>query len=509
MKALMLEIELLEPLILARPGAGEENSAIGQDYIPGSTMLGIAANAYLRENNIDDPADDIAFRRLFLDGSTCFLNAYMNMRGERSLPKPLSWFTSKDDASKEEAEIFDFAISPNDNIENATQVNGSYCLDDDDEGCVYISSPKFSTFVHNMSMDRNMKSEGKSTVYRYRALSLGQAFSGAVISDEQSDLEVIDSLLGGKWFKMGTSRSAGYGLVYINTKMIDEFEEYTQDQYGEADGIITVTLLSDAIIVNDRGQNSVNAFDIFNVKPKAAYYSPKIVSGFNRKWGLPLPQAYAFKAGSVFVYNADELDEDTFKKASESGIGQRRSEGFGRIAVNWHLEESLQKKSLVEENIRYREQKLSVKSSKMVESILERLWRDALDEKLGSIISSGSSKITAAEVASSQLQRLRAVAHEMWFEKSDEKLKEYMANLKKPAKSQIESAKVGSKSLYQWLEDDFLKYNAWDNWEILKKRFEIGGVKLSDEALEELKIEYNARLLDKMLRRTLKDGDGR
>jgi CRISPR-associated protein Csx10 len=70
---------------------------------------------------------------------------------------------------------------------------------------------------------------------------------------------------------------------------------------------------------------------------ESAYMEGTFIGGFNRKWGLPLPQVPAVKAGSVFVYKyqSDFVTEDWIHNLEREGIGERKTEGFGRIAINW------------------------------------------------------------------------------------------------------------------------------------------------------------------------------
>jgi len=505
MKALEFDIHLKEPLLLSQPGAGEENSAVSRDYIPGATILGVAANEYIKRNNIKDAAVDSTCRRLFFDGSSCFLNAYIKPMGQRFLPTPLSWFTSKDEAKKDNATLYDFGVEENEELENATHPYGSYCCDEEGEKTnVYITSPQFNMMVHNMSLDRNEKVEGKSTVYRYQALAPNQVFSGAVICIEENDLEIIKDLLDQKYFRLGTSRSAGYGLVYIEAKLNNNWEEYTQDEYDESEDKISVTLLSDTIVINKQGENTLNAYDLFGVKPVKAYYEPKLMSGFNRKWGLPLPQMHAFKAGGVFVYNESEIDKDMLEKARMFGIGLRRAEGFGRIAVNWHGQPTITRKSLSEPRKSRKTPKLSANSISMAEKLVERLWREVLNDKLADALQ--KLEIRRTGITGSQLERLRNVSHKMWFNNDEKVLLDYIHGIKDIAKSQLESTKVDSKNLYEWLSDDFCN-KIWEDRLKPDHEPKLGDVKLPEETLKKLKVEYSARLLDGLIKKVLKAGE--
>ncbi|MCS7027110.1 MAG: hypothetical protein NZV14_20125, partial [Bryobacteraceae bacterium] len=56
------------------------------------------------------------------------------------------------------------------------------------------------------------------------------------------------------------------------------------------------------------------------------------VGGFNQKWRMELPQARAVAAGSVLLFEAtDNLTIDDLLALEHEGIGERRTEGFGRF----------------------------------------------------------------------------------------------------------------------------------------------------------------------------------
>jgi CRISPR-associated protein Csx10 len=69
------------------------------------------------------------------------------------------------------------------------------------------------------------------------------------------------------------------------------------------------------------------------------YYSTSIrrLMGWQALWGLPRAYDYALEAGSVFFYAVNQPIDDTWLsplfELEQHGIGQRRAEGFGRIAI--------------------------------------------------------------------------------------------------------------------------------------------------------------------------------
>ena len=56
--------------------------------------------------------------------------------------------------------------------------------------------------------------------------------------------------------------------------------------------------------------------------------------GYNRTWGLSLPQRPALAAGSVVLLRAQqELPLDLLLAVEHEGLGERRIDGFGRSRI--------------------------------------------------------------------------------------------------------------------------------------------------------------------------------
>lgn len=68
------------------------------------------------------------------------------------------------------------------------------------------------------------------------------------------------------------------------------------------------------------------------------------IAGWNELWGTPRPNDYAMEVGSTFLFACSQQPDNdviqTLRTREETGIGRRRSEGFGRISLSdpFHLE---------------------------------------------------------------------------------------------------------------------------------------------------------------------------
>ena len=497
MKALTFRIHAIQPLLITQLSAGEENSSTAFNFIPGSVLRGVVINHYLRKHLIKDVAHDLLCRRLFFNGAVKYLNSYpLNPLGQRSLPKPLSWRIRKDDQQNSKSTIYDFAIESRDDVDNPLLPSGDFCWID--EETVGIDGPTRYISMHNSSEDRNAKREDDSTVYRYDAIAAGENFAGAIVTEDLGDLQTLSSLLNGAEFSLGGSRSAGFGRVrFEDLQIIENWKEYTKDD-DEADELIILTLLSDAIIRDRNGQITTDLESVLERDPLRYYQKIRIVGGFNRKWGLPLVQSLAIQAGSVFVYLASDVDRGLLQQLEQDGIGERRTEGFGRVAINWHTQAEFLRRSSSRDFI-LSLPSLSDESQQLARCMAERRLRNILDRRLIDAIS--QLKIDSAP-KNAQLSRLSLIVRSAWRQNNPRLVIEHLKSLK-GAKGQFERAHIGNNQLLSWLIDGVGQHNLWETYLKPAELPSIAGV--TSMATEKIKVEYTMRLLDALLQRTTRD----
>ena len=340
------KIELLEPLLIEEAG-GDENTTISADYIAGSVIRGALIGRYGKICLADEKT-----RRLFFSDQTLFLNAYL----ENCVPTPRSWFFEK---GKEER-IYDFAVEDGE-LEKPEKASVRYVSPGN-----YFDAPQREVRIQtarNREYGRARGTEAKEgefpgNVYQYEPLSAGQTFVGQLLCREE-DVETLKSCLVGE-FHLGSGRTAGYGRVNIT---LDDKKSYgvspnNNDDRGDlADGVTIVTLLSDVLVRDQYGVFSADPSVLArSLLPKretqgietqsietqgiaslqGAFIETTLIGGFNRKWGLFLPQQRAVAMGSVLIFenlSAEQLEH--LKHLEKVGVGERRNEGFGRIAINW------------------------------------------------------------------------------------------------------------------------------------------------------------------------------
>lgn len=529
MKSLTFLIQLQEPVLAGQTQNGEANSAVAYPFIPGSMIRGALFGRYAAGKTINVEKDDTA-RRLFLDGTVCYLHAYPARPDTqaRALPKPLSWFVPKEEANDPRAEIFDFAIERKNGKPYKPPGLGDFVWQT--RSAVQLGSADMMDIVHNTSSDPNRKSEANSQVYRYESIAAGQWFAGAIVSEDDALLAEAKSLLEAGDMHLGGSHTAGYGRVSITDIAMEyDWQEYAPlsagddwadweagDRDFEEETAVSepeyavVTCLSDLIWRDKNGQINANLVTPSGQKPEKAYFHLRRAGGFNRKWGLPLCQSWAIQAGSVFVFPPEcygELEEWIAK-----GIGERRAEGFGRVALNWHtqakIEQSKQPAFIpVEQDIT-----LSTESIAIAQEMANRQLKAQVDQALVERIQT-LSRFQSLPKAS-HLSRARLAARRAWHkadlgeitkhfvivEMDETTGKEKTVVMLSPtAIKQWEKAKVNDEKFKDWILKTVKHVNQFTLINGLPK---VAGVEADFSAIRE---ETAARLIEGVLRQAVKE----
>lgn len=351
-KVLTLKILLVEPL-LATGLEGDPNAATGLDYVPGAVIRGAAVGKY---PGVRD-AHDAAFRRLFLDGTTRFLNGYPTLSGasKRCLPCPLSLMKNKhrlvsdrtvvdhaDPFAKFDSTIQWQTVQPTARYVRLTTGSGE------------MLPAKREIHVHTQRDRRRGRAiSGSGAVFRYESLGSGQEFVAYVLCEVQ-DVQTLTDILQGD-FCFGGSRTAGYG----HTKISVAEEAVDVCQWREAgpldignvpdvsSGAVRLTFASDAILRDAlTGRHSATAETVTDVISRRLgitatpeqcrmFLRSITIGGFNRHWGLPLPQTIAVAMGSVVMFEDVAATKEKLQSLLVNGIGERTAEGFGRVVLNW------------------------------------------------------------------------------------------------------------------------------------------------------------------------------
>jgi CRISPR-associated protein Csx10 len=297
---------------------------------------------------------------------------------------------------------------------------------------------------------------------------------------------------------LGGSQSAGYGHVHINYEVLNKpWCEAVLKKGSGYDGL-QITLLSDVILRDEMGQVTASP-DLLKqaisrkvgselrIHPeRRSYLGHTTVGGFNRKWGLPLPQLTALAMGSVLVLTG-ELTPEKIQLLELEGIGEHRIDGFGRLAINAWQHETISISSPYEPYQEPLKSTLTGESLGMVQVLADRV----LHQRLEGLLQKRASElvIKGGRISNSQLSRLRLVARESINKGSFDMLKELLDNLPKNATEQFNSAKVDGESLMVWLRSNIAEPGKW----IINSTLEIANQEYSFTS--SMKREYTLRLI--------------
>lgn len=502
MNVLPLRIFLEQPVLVTRSG-GDPNSVVSLDYLPGSLLRGVLIERYLKlksnaPRSYDLPGDATA-RRLFFDGEVRLLNAYLLNKGEqRTLPSPLALLQYKSANTQKAYEVFNAAHEDwnekerreleREREDQLKSFGASYCSLSGNEVLGY--APDVSRIAVHVQRDRQLGRSTKDSgaVFQYEALAAGQWFAGAILIERQDDLELIQELLQAEQAWLGRSRSANYGQVRIECRkpITKGWRELETDQLEAvaAGQPLTITLLSDLLLrdsegtpvaslayqpsldqrIADRILSAYLGFEV-NIDPVRSFSVTTLASGFNQTWRLPLLQQPALAAGSVFtLHPCADVAQETLQQLEDRGIGERRSEGFGRIAFQWF--DDLQYRAIQGEL--FRESQALPPLSSTGRAAAQRMARHMLEEVIERELQRyvRDRVINAQPQPSnlprnSQLGRLRALLRQARKYGELTLIAEEMAQFKTVAQEQLANARMGSISLRTWLDEVLQPDGVW------------------------------------------------
>jgi len=510
MIALTFEIHLQEPL-LASALEGDPNSSVSLPFIPGSIVRGALVTRYLALHSVQDAAADPVCRALFFDGHTRYLHAYpLDRTQRRTLPTPRAWKVEKGTKTP----IYDLSVEAAD-LEQAKPLGEPFTWLDENEVELYEPHKRVNVHTHR---DRKMGRaiEGVGAVFQYEAIAGGEVFGGVILCEDSAMAEKLQDLLEEGDLALGGSRGAGYGLVEVeNVQRSPDWHEAPGDVDDVAVGYaLTVTLLSDVLVRDASGQyiaylNPAVVGTCLGTRlalvPERTHAQASVVGGFNRKWGIPLIQTPAARAGSVYVFQAQEsIPADRLARLVDEGIGERRAEGFGRVAVNWHARfDVLHRREIPAGAPPAEPQTLSGTSFSLAQAMAERMLRGMLERKLVERVN--RARVTG-NISNSQLSRLRVIARSALGTRDVGRIGAYLGRLRKTAHDQLEGARVEGEPLIKWLQARLgdSRDQLWHGLGLADDDLpKVGGVPAPwDDTLAH---EYTIRLIDGVLAKAIKE----
>ena len=335
----------------------DPNTVVTRQDIPGSYILGAAAWHYLRQAN-HTPADK-EFRHAFLDGKLRFLTAYPEScdTPQRLIPIPHSVRQFKNTGELIDLVEVPTAGEPTKRLDaRSARIN---------QGALETQSVNIElNYHHTRASDRRKGRALGAAVpaggvfFKYQAIQKGQSFQGAILGSE-TDLRNLQTWVQDlNVIRLGRSRSAQYGEAEFafdgGPQALSNCPEWngflSQQVAGTPDTgrSLIITALSPLLTVNDAGHPeprfpeselaAMLGVDTSEIALSASYTRTEVVGGYHAHLSLPRQQWPAIGPGSVFVFelkrDLDEAGKDVLAKLEKDGLGFRRGEGYGRIAIN-------------------------------------------------------------------------------------------------------------------------------------------------------------------------------
>lgn len=364
---LTLEAPAVLPVLESDP-----NTVSTRRYLPGACLWGAAAWAYLRQTG-NTPRDS-DFLRAFVDGQLRFLPAFPESRDEhrqRLLPVPHSIRKRKEDDA-----LIDYLEE--ECTEAVRRLDKVFARIEPSHLQTQEVETQFN-YHHARAKDRRkgraLGAEEKDggAFFVYESIQAGQRFQGVVLGNEELLNELGSWLSEGTRVQVGHSRSAQYGgeakLEWIDAEPVSlgeacaewwgfdtekgwEYKPQEEDpDVQKTISKLVVTTLSPLFTTNPDGHpearfplEELSTFlqadqePELQLEPKRSYTRTELVGGYLSHLRLPRQQWLAIAPGSVFEFEvkSGSIHAGKLLELERDGLGGRRGEGFGRVAVNRH-----------------------------------------------------------------------------------------------------------------------------------------------------------------------------
>jgi CRISPR-associated protein Csx10 len=368
---LVLTLRLRSPLALHRTRAGIQYART-LDYIPGTTLRGALAEVYLARHGVPDDT----FHALFLSNQVQYGDLWPSVEGQQTILLPVTvrackrhklkhpksfwdalldiWTDSGDRKCPECGEPLDrvdgylSGLKPVEPLSLRSRLRVSTAIE---RGTRTVAREML--FTQHTLIGRSEAGDGKPLLFRgtVRLLNPG-------LRDQLCSLFPERTIL-----FLGSGRSRGLGRVEIESWLEAPAAEPLSERWrkfneaaqraGGSPGVryFSLTLLSHLVLRDNLLRPVLDEItpQHFGL-PEGVVWAPYpgsgrpvrflnaiTVPGWNAALGLPKPDTVALARGSVLLGQCDAREEQAvlacLMRIEAEGVGERLSEGFGRVAV--------------------------------------------------------------------------------------------------------------------------------------------------------------------------------
>ncbi len=297
-------------------------------FIPGAAVRGMVISRLAEEL----PEWFANNRIALLTEKTRFLDA-IPIQGDLPVLPSLKGFYEDKSETRFESILKDGTFSPG--LKRAKL--GSFCSIDGQSLKYWSADTAGSTRINLIGKDQD-----DIKMFQTRYLEPGQILEGFVLLQDDSLAEQIGSALRGTVW-LGADRFSGFGKCDVielerieRPTWMDRYGYRNQEEIGTSLLLLAVSPFS---MLDDCGvpcglneAELAERIGVGSVSVRVCAGSVTEYGGYNRTWKSRIPAAAMYERGSMFALQCDRAPKLEKIKALEwTGIGLRRSEGFGEI----------------------------------------------------------------------------------------------------------------------------------------------------------------------------------
>jgi len=353
----LLQVKAVSPLALHAERASIQFTRTLM-HIPGASLRGALADTYLKTG-----AQDAGFQHLFLEEACLFPNLYPCDGTSESAPLPATARACKRYKAKHPESLSDALLpthfQPEDSRKKWESCPECNNVRDRFEGFRVTSDIRrlvrpHTRTVAGTSILRVTQTVASGQLFSHMVVEEGTRFSGRIRLANETLADKLRDLLYKAPLRVGYGRTRGMGLLEIESlnespppmmpdvsERLDKFNTAIRQiaGHGIASRQAALTLDSD-VLLRDQLLRPVTAiadgraFGLEGATLERAFVVPALAQGWNAALGMPKPDTPGLGRGSVFLFKLnDGLAEAQLAAMETSGIGERSSEGFGRVRV--------------------------------------------------------------------------------------------------------------------------------------------------------------------------------
>jgi len=363
-----IKATLLSPCCLSeQPAMGNEVETL--DYIPGSALRGILAEAYLQ--NGGEANND--FRQLFCEDIICFPNLYPRKGQMQARPIPLSIYTCKSQPGFINEEMEAWESNPHgvwnllfEDSQGYTGFPARRCHNDEPDGCGHAPLKHHTGFytghaqpVSKLQTKKNIatrtaiafqtQSALEASLHSQSELPAGAEFWGLLTATDENAVKELEEGFPVTGYT-GRRRMGKIEISMQPPSISTPQSDFLNFPVENGFVFFALTLLSDTILVDKFLRPAITltpeilkdkqqvGFPGVNVSIIKAFCATRQVSGWHSVARIFKPDDIALVKGSTFLMKVSEDNKADVQNwmgdVLYSGIGLRCSEGFGQVCFD-------------------------------------------------------------------------------------------------------------------------------------------------------------------------------